>query len=109
LITASPDVYRILSFIGDDPKRDGDFTFAELHAFVSKATQAMSESAMSERSFRRILRGLRISKSERGYYTNADAVLFIGWLKRRHKYASYQEYLEREGKVFYQKAQQFGF
>lgn len=99
---AANDVQKFLSISKEEEKKTHDYTLPELHL---GAVQSTGQS-MSERSFRRILNGLQIYKSDNGYYCPADAIVIIGWINNRHKYSSYQEYREREGKKFYQQAQQ---
>lgn len=91
----------ILQIVGEDPKQSSDLTFAELHDLVICAT-----GAIHDRSLRRHVKGLDLSKNIRGYYETADAVAIVGWIKRRHKYRGYQEFLSREGEALYKKALQ---
>lgn len=98
---ATENVKTILSLVGEDYKGPGDYSFSDIHIHVAHST-----GAISERSLRRIIRGLRIQKGDRGYYTTPDVAMIVGWIKRRSKYASYEEYRLREGRQIYKKAQQ---
>jgi len=91
----------ILQIVGEDPKQSGDLTFAELHDLVIRST-----GTIHDRCLRRHLKGLNLSKNIRGYYETADAVAIVGWIKRRHKYRGYKEFLSREGRALYEKALQ---
>jgi len=99
---AANDVQKFLSIASESDKSAHDYTVSELNLGEVQATGQ----TMSERSFRRILTGLQIHKADNGYYCPADAIVIIGWINNRHKYSSYQEYRSREGKKFYQQAQQ---
>ena len=102
---AANDLALLMSVVEEPEKRVHDYTLAELHQVVMQATQDL----MSERSFRRIMTGLRIEKGDNGFYSPPDAILVIGWIKNRHKYFSYDDYRRRQGKYFYQKAQEVNF
>ena len=53
----------------------------------------------------RQLKGLDISKGVDGYYSQADAVLLIGWNSRRDRYGSYKNFYKHEGAQLYKVAQ----
>lgn len=98
------DLEILLSVVEQPEKRVHDYTLPELHQIVMQATEPLSE-----RSLRRIMDGLKVSKGDNGYYAPPDAVLIIGWIKNRDKYFSYNDYRQREGRILYQKAQGVDF
>jgi hypothetical protein len=102
---AANDIAPLLLIVGEPVKRVHDYTLVELHQVVMQATGGL----MSERSFRRIADGLKITKGDNGFYSPPDAILIIGWIKNRDKYFSYNDYRQREGKTLYKKAQEANF
>ena len=58
-----------------------------------------------ERTLRRQIKGLNVSKGPGGYYSPADAALLLGWNMRRSRYASYSEFYSLEGVRLYEIAQ----
>jgi len=102
---AANDLAMLMSVVEEPEKRVHDYTLFELHQIVTQAAQNL----MSERSFRRIMTGLRIEKGDNGFYAPPDAILIIGWIKNRDRYSSYDDYRRRQGKHFYQKAQEVNF
>lgn len=83
-------------------KRETDLSIDELFNAVSTiAANHETRPNVSIYSFRRILRGLKISKSSSGYYSVADAALIVGWLVSREQFHSYSEYLQARGKEIY--------
>lgn len=99
------DLIVFVEAVGESEKKAHDYTLTELHFIVNKAIEA----PISDRSFRRIVKGLGIKKSDNGYYLPPDAILIIGWLKNKEKYSSYREYWQTQGKDLYTKAMEIDY
>ena len=99
------DLIRFISIVGEDVKGKYDYTLTELHYAVNQAI----EKPISERTFRRILKGLKVSKSSSGYYNPPDGMVITGWLKHGHKFSSYKEYMEKQGRQLYEKAMEIDY
>jgi hypothetical protein len=91
----------VLSVVGDRQKTDGDYSLFDVIESVQSATGLL----LSERTIRRMIRGLGIQKNVGGWYSQSDLVVLVGWIKRRDQYFSYREFMDIEGRQLHQKAQ----
>ena len=97
------DFKKIRSFVESvlpKEKRPEQLTFTDI-------VSGLKDSGFSvpEWTVRRQLVGLDVSKGTDGYYSQADAILLIGWNSRRDRYGSYKNFYKHEGARLYKIAQ----
>jgi hypothetical protein len=84
-------------------KQRTDLTPQELFSWINRG------SGKSERSVRRVIKSLGLCKNERGYYSQAHAVVLFAWITRRERFYSGEDFMERVGRQIYMDAQKIDF
>jgi hypothetical protein len=98
-------IASIISLVDSSPsqvKRDGlDYSFWDiLHGLRDAGIPC------NERRLYKVLKGLSIQKSDRGWYSAADVAAIVGWLKRGNAFSSYREYWASCGQRLHNFAEQ---
>lgn len=98
-------IASIISLVDSSPsqvKREGlDYSFEDVLSGLHQAGIPCCQ-----RRLYKILKGLSIRKSDRGWYSAADVAAIVGWLKRGNAFSSYAQYWASCGQRLHNFAEQ---